>query len=99
MTYQKPRPFSSDKNKLIITKIIVIYSTFFLILKLSSIFQGGWVMANLLVAFPLVVLGLLGFYFLKSNSTNWIYALSGIAIISAIRYYEQDLVVWIHNSI
>jgi hypothetical protein len=99
MTYQKPRPFSSDKNKLIITKIIVIYSTFFLILKLSSIFQGGWVMANLLVASPLVVLGLLGFYFLKSNSTNWIYALSGIAIISAIRYYEQDLVVWIHNSI
>ncbi|EMY80889.1 hypothetical protein ES731_00740 [Psychroflexus gondwanensis] len=99
MTDQNPRPFSSDKNKLIITKIIVIYSAFFLILKLSAIFQGGWVMANLLVALPLVVLGLLGFYFLKSNSTNWIYALGSIVIISAMRYYEQDLIVWIHNTI
>jgi hypothetical protein len=56
-------------------------------------------MANLLVALPLVVLGLLGFYFLKSNSTNWIYALGSIVIISAMRYYEQDLIVWIHNTI
>ena len=99
MTDQIPKPFSSDKNKLIITKIIVIYSAFFLMLILSSIFQGGWVMANLLIALLLVVLGLLGFYFLKSNSTNWIYALGSIVIISAIRYYEQDLIVWIHNSI
>lgn len=99
MTEHKPKPFSSAKNKLIITKIIVIYSGFFLLLKLSVIFQGGWVAANLLIALPIVLLGLLGYYFLKTNSTNWVYALGSIVIISAMRFYEQDLIVWIHNAI
>lgn len=99
MTEQKPRPFSADKNKLIITKIIVIYSGFFLLLKLSAIFQGGWVAANLLVALPIVLLGLLGYYFLKTNSTNWVYAIGSILAISAMRYYEQDLTLWIHNLV
>lgn len=96
---ERPKPFSSAKNKLIITKIIVIYSGFFLLLKLSAIFQGGWVAANLLIALPIVLLGLLGYYFLKTNSTNWVYALGSIVIISAMRFYEQDLIVWIHNAI
>lgn len=96
---ERPKPFSSAKNKLIITKIIVIYSGFFLLLKLSVIFQGGWVAANLLIALPIVLLGLLGYYFLKTNSTNWVYALGSIVIISAMRFYEQDLIVWIYNAI
>lgn len=99
MTEQKPKPFSAEKNKLIITKIVVIYSGFFLLLKLSAIFQGGWVVPNLLMALPLILLGLLGYYLLKTNSTNWLYAIGSIVIISAVRYYEQDLIVWLHNSI
>jgi hypothetical protein len=99
MTEEKPKPFSAEKNKLIITKIVVIYSGFFLLLKLSAIFQGGWVLANLLVALPIVILGLLGYYFLKTNAANWIYALGSIVIISAMRFYEQDLIVWIQSAI
>jgi len=99
MTEQRPKPFSSERNKLIITKIIVIYSGFFLLLKLSAIFQGGWVVANLLVALPILLLGLLGYYFLKTDSANWYYALGSIIAVSAMRFYEQDLIVWIHNTI
>lgn len=99
MTEQKPKPFTADKNKLIITKIIVIYSGFFLLLKISAIIQGGWVVANLLVALPVVLLGLLGVYFLKTNTVNWVYAIGSIVAISAMRYYEQDLTIWIHNLI
>lgn len=99
MSDQNPKPFTSKKNKLIITKIIVIYSVFFLVLKLTAIFQGGWVVANLLVALPIVLLGLLGFYFLKTNSTNWAYAIGSIIAVSVMRYYEQDLIVWLHNAI
>mgnify|MGYP000462190989 CR=1 FL=1 len=99
MTEQKPKPFSSEKNKLIITKIIVIYSAFFLVLKISAIIQGGWVAANLLVALPIVLLGLLGYYFLKTNTTNWLYAIGSIVIISAMRFYEQELTVWLHNFV
>ncbi|NEV93867.1 hypothetical protein G3567_06855 [Psychroflexus sp. YR1-1] len=99
MTAQKPKPFTADKNKLIITKIIVIYSAFFLVLKISAIIQGGWVAANLLVALPIVLLGLLGVYFLKTDTTNWIYAIGSIVLVSAMRYYEQDLTLWIHNFV
>ena len=99
MSEHKPKPFSSEKNKLIITKIIVIYSAFFLVLKLSVIFQGGWVAEHLLIALPVILLGLLGFYFLKTNSTNWAYAIGSIIAISALRFYEQDLIVWIHNLV
>ncbi|MBZ9620365.1 hypothetical protein [Psychroflexus lacisalsi] len=98
MTEQRPKPISAAKNKLIITKIIVIYSAFFLVLKLSAIFQGGWIASNLLVASPIVLLGLLGFYFLKTNSTNWVYAIGSIVVISSMRYYEQDLILWVHNT-
>ena len=94
-----PKPFTDKKNKLIITKIIVIYSAFFLVLKLSAIFQGGWVAANLLVALPIVLLGLLGVYFLKTNSTNWVYAIGSIIAVSAMRYYEQDLILWLHSAL
>ncbi|WP_019038941.1 hypothetical protein [Psychroflexus tropicus] len=99
MSEQKPKPFSSERNKLIITKIIVIYSGFFLLLKLSAILQGGWVAANLLIASPIILLGLLGYYFLKTDKVNWAYALGSIVVISAMRFYEQDLIVWIHNTI
>ncbi|MBZ9628062.1 hypothetical protein LB456_09855 [Psychroflexus sp. CAK57W] len=99
MTEQKPKPFTAAKNKLIITKIVVIYSAFFLLLKISAIIQGGWVAANLLVALPIILLGLLGYYFLRSDSTNWVYAIGSIVVISAMRYYEQDLIVWIHNLV
>lgn len=99
MTEQKPKPFTADNNKLIITKIIVIYSAFFLVLKISAIIQGGWVAANLLVALPVVLLGLLGFYFLRTKSTNWYYAIGSIIAISVMRFYEKELTVWIHNVV
>jgi len=99
MTEHKPKPFSSDRNKLVITKIVVIYSAFFLVLKLSVIIQGGWIASNLLIALPFIILGLLGYYFLKTNSTNWVYALGSIVAISAMRYYEQDLLIWIQNIV
>lgn len=99
MTEPRPKPFSSAKNKLIITKIVVIYAGFYLLLKLSAIFQGGWVIPNLILALPLVLLGLLGYYFLKTNSTNWYYAIGSIIAISAVRYYEKDLIVWLHNTL
>jgi hypothetical protein len=96
---ERPKPFSSARNKLIITKIVVIYTGFFLLLKLSAIFQGGWVLPNLLLALPLVLLGLLGYYFLKTDSTNWAYAIGSLIFISLVRAYEEDLIVWLHNSI
>ncbi|WP_127846454.1 hypothetical protein [Psychroflexus aestuariivivens] len=99
MTAQKPKPFTSEKNKLIFTKIIVIYAAFFLVLKLAAIFQGAWVMTNLLIALPVVILGLIGFYLLKNNSVNWFFPIFSIILISALRYYETDLANWLHEQL
>ncbi|MFN2262329.1 MAG: hypothetical protein ABR595_09725 [Psychroflexus sp.] len=99
MTEQKPKPFSSEKNKLIFSKIIVIYAGFFLVLKLAAIFQGGWLVPNLLIALPVVILGLIGFYLLKNNKVTWVYPIISIVLISALRYYEKDLAIWLHQQL
>jgi hypothetical protein len=91
------KPFSAKRNKNIITKITVIYSAFYIILKFSAIFQGQWLWANLGLALPFLLLGLAGIYLLKNQRENWIYVIVSILVISFIRYYEAELVVQLHS--
>ena len=91
------KPFSAKRNKNIITKITVIYSAFYIILKFSAIFQGQWLWANLSLALPFLLLGLTGIYLLKNKMENWVYVIISIIVISLIRYYESELVVQLHE--
>ena len=91
------KPFSADRNKNIITKITVIYSAFYIILKFSAVFQGQWIWANLVLALPYLILGLTGIYLLKNKMENWAFVVISILVISLIRYYESELVVQLHN--
>lgn len=98
MTEQKPsKPFSSERTKLTITKITAIYAGFYFILKLSAIFNGAWVLPNLILTIPLLVLGLIAWYLLKSEQTNWFFVIISILVISSIRYYEVEAVVWLNS--
>lgn len=91
------KPFSAKRNKNIITKITVIYSAFYIILKFSAVFQGQWIWANLTLALPYLILGLTGIYLLKNEIENWFYVVISIVVISLIRYYESELVVQLHE--
>ena len=91
------KPFSANRNKNIIIKIQVIYSAFYIILKLSAVIQGQWIWANLTLALPYLILGLAGIYLLKNKIENWVYVIISIIVISLIRYYENELVVELHE--
>ena len=91
------KPFSAKRNKNIITKITVIYSAFYIILKFSAVFQGQWIWANLSLALPFLLLGLTGIYLLKNKMENWVYVVISVVVISLIRYYETELVVQLHE--
>jgi len=91
------KPFSAKRNKNIIIKIQVIYSAFYIILKLSAVIQGQWIWANLTLVLPYLILGLAGIYMLKNKMENWVYVIISIIVISLIRYYESELVVQLHE--
>lgn len=98
MPEQQPsKPFSPERIKHSITKITAIYAGFYFVLKLSAIFQGAWVLPNLILTLPLLILGLIAWYLLRNDNTNWPFVIISILVISSLRYYEAELVVWLNS--
>ncbi|CAM4153422.1 hypothetical protein [Gillisia limnaea] len=82
----------------LISKIILFYSFFYIVMKLIAIlFQGAWAIPNLILTLPFVVFAAIGWVMLKREEYSWIYVIAGVVIISVIRYYEMDWVVEIHR--
>ncbi|WP_417885639.1 hypothetical protein [Zunongwangia sp.] len=81
----------------ILTKLIFIYCLFYVVMKITAVFQGAWFYANLVMALPILLLGLLGVYFVKFEKYNWFYVIIAALIISAIRYFEQGWLLELHN--
>ena len=87
----------AQRYLIIFTKLIFIYSLFYVIMKILAVFQGAWLYANLIMAFPVLILGLLGAYFVKMKRYNWLYVIVAAILISLIRYYEQGWLLGLHN--
>ena len=81
----------------ITSKIILIYSFFYIGLKILVIFQGAWLEANLILALPFVLLALWGVIILRSGKFSWIYALVGILVVGLSRYFEKDWAMTIQS--
>lgn len=94
---QQPKPFSSERTKLTIAKITVFYALFFVAMKIVIIFQGAWMLPNLIISLPIVITGLIAWYLLKNKKVNWLFVIISIIVISAIRYYETEAVYWLHS--
>lgn len=91
--HQRVMPTSMQNRNLkaLVSKIILFYSIFYVVMKLIAIlFQGAWPIPNLILAIPFVIFAAIGWRMLKQNSYSWIYVIAGIVIISVIRYYEMD---------
>lgn len=93
----KNPPFTSKSNQLMLSKIIVIYALFYIMMKLVAIFQGAWLWANLVLCLPFVILAVWGGISIKRNATNWIYVIIAVLVVSAIRYYEADVMLRLHE--
>lgn len=92
-----PAPFTSESNRNMFSKIIVIYAVFYIVLKLVAVFQGAWLWVNLILCIPFVLLAIWGGMTIKRNATSWLYVIVAILIISAIRYFEPELMVFLHD--
>lgn len=84
--------------KVIISKIIVFYSVFYVVMKLIAIlFEDAWALPNLILAIPFLLFALIGGLLMKKETYSWLYVIAGVLVISAIRYYEAQWVVSLHE--
>lgn len=82
----------------LISKIILFYSFFYVIMKIIAIlFQDAWALPNLIIALPFAVFAAIGWVMLKREEYSWIYVIAGVVIISVVRYYEMEWVVDLHR--
>ncbi|APG59950.1 hypothetical protein [Christiangramia salexigens] len=88
---------ASQRYLVLISKIIFFYSVFYVIMKILAILQGSWLVPNLILSLPYLVLGIVGGIIVKKNTYNWLYVIAGALLISVVRYYEQEWVVALHN--
>jgi len=96
----KPAPFTNPRNKLTIYKITVIYAAFYLLMKIYSIVvENFWILPNLIISLPIVIIGLVAWWQLKQDKTNWWFIVLSIIVISATRYYESDWVLWLNQNL
>lgn len=80
-----------------VTKIITIYCFFYAIAKLFAIFKGAWLLPNAVIIAGLLGLGAIGVYVIKRNSYNWLFIIIGVVLVSALRYYETEWVVYLQE--
>lgn len=89
----------SHRNLIIITKIVLFYSLFYVVMKAIVIFGGAWIVPNLLLMVPYLILAGIGWMHLKRETYSWWYVGIGAAVIILTRIYERDLAVWIQQLV
>jgi hypothetical protein len=86
----RPKPFSNDRLKSTVCKIIFFYSVFYLVMKIMAVFNGYSFKASLILSLPFLLLSLWGLAIVKKHTYNWIYVIIGVLVVSFMRYYEMD---------
>lgn len=89
----------SQRNLVIITKIILIYSIFFIVMKLVIIFGGAWLVPNLLLIIPFLILGIISAIQVKRENYSWWFVGIGAAVIILTRIYESQFSVWVQQQV
>lgn len=95
----RPAPFSKERTKAIICKIIFFYSLFFVIMKVIAIFKGAVMLPNLLLSIPFLVFAAVGFHIDRNKRYSWLYVILGVLVISATRYYEFELLQYFQDTL
>ena len=86
----------SERNLDIVTKIIAYYCAFYMGVKLYAVFSGTlYPQPQAVLAAILFLIAFTGFYLLKKGLQNWPFAIFGVIAVSALRYFEEDLLVWL----
>jgi hypothetical protein len=88
---EEPKVF--NKYLVSLTKIVSVYCFFFVLLKSIAIFRGAWMIPNIILTIPFIIMGILTTYTVLYKKYSWIITIITVAIIIAVRYYEGE---WVH---
>ncbi|NJY63311.1 hypothetical protein HC174_11145 [Salinimicrobium sp. CDJ15-81-2] len=89
----------SHRNLVILTKIILFYSIFYIIMKTIAIFGGAWFVPNLLLMIPFLILGIISGIQVKRENYSWWFVGIGAAVIILTRIYETEFSVWVQQQV
>jgi len=93
---EEPKVF--NKYLVSLTKIVSVYCFFFVLLKSIAIFRGAWMIPNVILAIPFIIMGILTAYTVLYKKYSWIITIITVVLIIAVRYYEVDLVYFLQNK-
>jgi hypothetical protein len=100
MDNNKKAPIFSESYTISGTKIVVIFSGIFIFMKFFAVLtQELWVLPNLIIALPALLLGIGGIMLLQKRKTNWWFILFAFVVFVAIRLNEEAWVVWLQQNI
>jgi hypothetical protein len=92
-------PIVFNKYLVSLTKIVAIYCFLYVIIKSIAIVLGAWLLPNILVSIPLILMGIWATYTAYFQKYNWTTAGLGAVLIIAMRYFEADLVFYFHANL
>lgn len=88
---EEPKVF--NKYLVSLTKIVSIYSFFFILLKSIAILRGAWMIPNVILTLPFILMGILTAYTVLYKKYSWVITIIAVVLIAVTRYYESD---WVH---
>ncbi len=90
----------SHRNLVILTKIILFYSIFYVFMKaIVVIFGNAWPVPNTLLSLPYVILALISWWQVKQEKFSWLFVFIGAAIIILTRVYEREFAFWVQQQL
>lgn len=95
----RPKPFSKERTRFLIGRIVFFYSIFYVVIRVFSGFQHDRIIPYLILSIPFLGLAGFGLRFEKQKYYPWIYGITGIIIMSLIRFYEEDLIIAIIHQL
>jgi hypothetical protein len=93
---EEPKVF--NKYLVSLTKIVSVYSFFFVLLKSIAILRGAWMIPNIILAIPFIIMGILTAYTILYKKYSWVITIISVVLIIAVRYYEVDLVYFLQDK-
>jgi hypothetical protein len=87
-----------NKYLVSLTKIVSVYSFFFVLLKSIAILRGAWMISNIILAIPFIIMGILTAYTILYKKYSWVITIISVVLIIAVRYYEVDLVYFLQSK-
>jgi hypothetical protein len=93
---EEPKIF--NKYLVSLTKIVSVYSFFFVLLKSIAILRGAWMIPNIILAIPFIIMGILTAYTVLYKKYSWIITIVTVTLIIVVRYYEGDWVYSLQNK-